>query len=123
MTTADITLYGLAKCSTCLKARQWLRERGAEAGFIDYRDQPLPAEELLRWSRELGGWEKLVNRASMTWRNLPEARKSPESDEQWLGLIAEFPALVRRPLAVWPDGAVTVGFNEKKFLDRLERAE
>lgn len=114
-----ITLYGLAKCSTCVKARQWLQGRGVEAAFIDYRDHPLPPESLAQWSRELGGWEKLVNRASMTWRNLPDARKTPGSDEEWLALIAEFPALVRRPLATWPDGAVTVGFSEKKYLERL----
>lgn len=114
------TLYGLSKCSTCLKARQWLQGRGVEARFIDYRDHPLPAASLLPWSRELGGWEKLVNRASMTWRQLPEVRKTPATDDEWLALIAEFPTLVRRPLAVWPDGTVTVGFTEKKYLERLE---
>lgn len=117
MTT--LTLYGLTKCSTCVKALQWLEARGVDARFVDYRDHPLPPEDLVRWADELGGWEKLVNRASMTWRNLPEARKSPASDSEWLALIAELPALVRRPLAVWPGDAVTVGFTEKKYLERL----
>lgn len=117
MTT--LTLYGLTKCSTCVKARQWLEARGEQAGFVDYRDHPLPGASLVKWAGELGGWEKLVNRASMTWRNLPEERKTPSSDEEWLALIAEFPALVRRPLAVWPDETVTVGFSEKKYLERL----
>lgn len=114
-----IVLHGLAKCSTCVKARKWLEDRGVNAAFNDYRDNPLRAADLAAWSRELGGWEKLVNRASMTWRNLPEARKSPADDAGWLALIAEYPALVRRPLAVWPDGTVTVGFTEKKYLERL----
>jgi len=118
MTT--MTLYGLTKCSTCLKARKWLEDQGVEARFVDYRDDPLPAQSLVKWAGELGGWEKLVNRASMTWRNLPEERKTPASDAQWLALIAEFPALVRRPLAVWPNGAVSVGFNEKKYLAQLD---
>jgi len=116
---SPIALYGLAKCSTCVKARQWLTEQGADAAFTDYREHPLPPERLAQWSRELGGWEKLVNRASMTWRNLPAERKLPASDDEWLALIAEFPALVRRPLAIWPDGAVTVGFSEKKYRERL----
>ena len=114
-----VSLYGLARCSTCVKARQWLEAQGVDVVFTDYRDSPLPPESLVKWSRELGGWEKLVNRASMTWRNLPDARKSPESDAAWQALIAEFPALVRRPLAKWPDGSVTVGFTEKKYLERL----
>ena len=116
---SNITLYGLNKCSTCVKARQWLEGRGVEAAFVDYRDHPLPPAGLTQWAGELGGWEKLVNRASMTWRNLPEERKAPESDAAWLALIAEFPALVRRPLAVWPDASVTVGFTEKKYLEHL----
>lgn len=118
MIDAQIHMYGLTKCSTCVKARQWLQERGVPAVFTDYREHPLPAGDLARWSAELGGWEKLVNRASMTWRNLPDERKTPGSDAQWQALIAEFPALVRRPLVVWPDGSVTVGFTEKKFLER-----
>lgn len=116
--TAPI-LYGLAKCSTCIKAKQWLEAQGVPAELVDYRDNPLPAASLQKWSRELGGWEKLVNRASMTWRQLPEERKSPVSDEEWLALIAEFPALVRRPLATWPDGTVTAGFTEKKYREKL----
>lgn len=116
--TAPI-LYGLAKCSTCIKAKQWLEAQGVPAELVDYRDNPLPAASLQTWSRELGGWEKLVNRASMTWRQLPEERKSPVSDEEWLALIAEFPALVRRPLATWPDGTVTAGFTEKKYREKL----
>ena len=74
--------------------------------------------ELLR-AQELGGWPKLVNRASMTWRNLPAERKEPQDDVQWLALIAEFPALVRRPLLITPEGEVSVGFNEGKFAARF----
>jgi len=114
-----VSLYGLNRCSTCVKARQWLEDRAVKVDFTDYRDHPLAPESLLQWSRELGGWEKLVNRASMTWRNLPDARKAPASDAEWQALVAEFPALVRRPLAVWPDGSVTVGFTEKKYLERV----
>lgn len=110
-----IELYGLDKCSTCQKARAWLDEHGQAHSFIDYRAHPVAAKRLQQWARELGGWEKLVNRASLTWRNLPQQRKEPADDDQWLALIAEFPALVRRPVTVMSDGAVVVGFSEKKY--------
>jgi len=71
------------------------------------------------WAKALGGWEKLVNRASLTWRNLDESLKSPSSDAQWLDLIARFPALVRRPVAVFDDGVVTAGFSEKRYAQQL----
>lgn len=115
----SIQLYGLPQCSTCVKARDWLTANGVDHSFQDYRAQPIAPSKLKKWAKELGGWEKLVNRASMTWRNLDPSRKEPQSDEQWLGLIADFPALIKRPLAVFQDGSVTAGFNEKRYADKL----
>lgn len=114
-----VHLYGLKKCSTCVKATSWLEQEGISFQFTDYRDHPVAPEHLRAWADALGGWEKLVNRASMTWRNLPDDRKSPATSEQWLALIAEFPALVRRPVAVDADGGVGVGFSEKKYAERF----
>ncbi|OZI61387.1 arsenate reductase [Bordetella genomosp. 11] len=112
-------LYGLKQCSTCVKARTWLDEHGVKHEFVDYRDQPVPAATLKEWAGQVGGWEKLVNRTSMTWRALPEARKAASTDGQWQALIAEYPALVRRPVTVTPDGVATVGFSEKRYAERF----
>lgn len=119
---SQLILYGLAKCSTCVKARKWLDAQGVPHTFIDYRDNPVAPEKLTAWASSLGGWEKLANRASMTWRNLPIERKTPESDEQWLALIAEFPTLVRRPVAD-NAGTVGVGFSEKTYTARFLEQE
>jgi len=115
--TTVVRLYGLKKCSTCAKAVAWLAEHNVKYEFTDYREHPVAGPVLAAWAAKLGGFEKLVNRASMTWRNLPDGRKSPESSDQWLALIAEFPALVRRPVMLVDAGAdtVTVGFSEKKY--------
>ena len=51
----------------------------------------------------------------MTWRNLPEARRQPGSDAEWTLLIKEYPALVRRPVTLTEDGAVTVGFTDTQY--------
>jgi arsenate reductase-like glutaredoxin family protein len=50
----------------------------------------------------------------MTWRNLPTARKTPGSDPEWLLLIKEYPALVRRPVVVQGHD-VSLGFTDKLF--------
>jgi len=113
-----VTLYGLTRCSTCLKARAWLDEHGVRHEFVDYRDHPVAPARLKEWAGQVGGWEKLVNRASMTWRNLPESLKSPASDAQWLALIADYPALVRRPVTV-VDGQAAVGFSEKRYAQQF----
>lgn len=109
------TIYGLDKCDTCKKARNWLDRHGVAYQFIDYRAQPIPAATLKEWAPALGGWEKLVNRASTTWRSLPEARKAPGSAAEWTLLIKEYPALIRRPLVVLADGRVQQGFSDAGF--------
>lgn len=110
-----IHLYGLVKCSTCQKALAWLSDQGVACQLIDYRDNPLDPKALCEFAQALGGWEKLVNRASMTWRQLTDEQRQAASDAQWLALIAQFPTLVRRPLTVLSDGTVISGFSEKKF--------
>ena len=110
-----IVLYGLANCDTCRKARNWLRRFDIEHDFVDYRAEPVPAATLKDWASQLGGWEKLVNKSSTTWRNLLPQRKDPRSDPEWTLLLKEYPALVRRPVVVRPDGSVGVGFSDNGF--------
>ena len=109
------TLYGLDTCDTCKKARNWLTRAGVAHEFVDYRTHRVAPEVLKSWAKQLGGWDKLINKASTTWRSLPEARKTPGSDPEWTLLIKEYPALVKRPVVVQPDSAVSVGFSDNGF--------
>jgi Spx/MgsR family transcriptional regulator len=117
-----MTLYGLANCDTCRKARNWLVRFGIAHDFVDYREQRVASGMLKDWAQQLGGWDKLVNRASTSWRNLPEPRKTPHSDPEWTLLIKEYPQLVKRPVVVTDDGAVSVGFTDNLFKQRFGKA-
>ena len=110
-------LYGLPTCDTCRKARNWLDRFHVEHAFVDYRATPVPAATLKQWATELGGWDKLVNKSSTTWRNLLPQRKNPGpgSDPEWTLLLKEYPALLRRPVVVHSDGSVSVGFSDNAF--------
>ncbi|HEX4481587.1 MAG TPA: Spx/MgsR family RNA polymerase-binding regulatory protein [Rudaea sp.] len=110
-----IKVYGLQKCSTCDKARKWLGKHKVAHAFVDYRDNRIEGSLLKDWAKQAGGWESLVNRTGTTWRNLLPNRKAPASDPEWLLLIKEYPALVRRPVVVFDDGTMSVGFTDKKF--------
>ncbi|HCP78159.1 MAG TPA: arsenate reductase, partial [Pusillimonas sp.] len=33
----SVVLYGLKKCSTCVKAMKWLDAQGIQYRFVDYR--------------------------------------------------------------------------------------
>ena len=115
----SITLYGLDNCDSCRKARNWLARFDVAHAFVDYRAQRVAPEMLKDWAAQLGGWDKLVNRASTTWRTLPEPRKTPRSDPEWTLLIKEYPALVKRPVVVREDDAVSVGFTDNGFKQKF----
>jgi Spx/MgsR family transcriptional regulator len=108
-------VYGLDKCDTCKKARNWLDRKQVAHEFIDYREHRVAPATLKDWAGQAGGWEKLVNRSSTTWRALPDARKTPGSDAEWTLLIKEYPALVRRPVLVLDDGSITQGFTDNAY--------
>ena len=115
MSAGEVVLHGLDNCDTCRKARNWLDRFAVANRFIDYRAERVPPTVLKEWAGKLGGWDKLINRASTTWRTLPEQRKSPGSDPEWTLLIREYPALVKRPVVVSADGLVSVGFSDNGF--------
>lgn len=110
-----IRQFGLKRCSTCVKARKWLQERGAQVEFTDYRDEPADAALLQTWAAAAGGAQLMINRNSQTWRGLPEDRKSPATEQEWLALASEFPSLIKRPVTMFSDGAITFGFAEPTF--------
>ena len=109
------TLYGLKKCDTCKKAQNWLKRFGIDYRFVDYRDERQSPDTLVAWKDALGGWEAMVNKSSTTWRELAPNRKTPGSDAEWKLLLKEYPQLVRRPVVVLDDGAVSQGFSDNGF--------
>ena len=114
-------LYGLDNCDTTKKARKWLERFAVPHEFIDYRAQRPSPETLKQWAQAVGGWDKLVNRQSTTWRQLPESRKQPQFDPEGTLLLRGHPALVKRPCLATDDGTVTVGFTDNLFKQRFGR--
>ena len=108
-----LKLYGLNKCSTCQKAIDWLDANKIAHSFSDVRDSPITKEQVSGWSKSLGGWEKMINRASYTWRGLPPEKIADLTEARAMALAVANPSLIRRPLIEHRDGSVTVGFSKK----------
>lgn len=109
----SLKIYGLKKCSTCQKALAWLDENKISYMFTDVKEVELKSTQAAKWSKALGGWEKLVNRAGYTWRGLPPAETANLTEDKAVALALRNPSLIRRPLIEYPDGEVSVGFSEK----------
>ena len=67
-----ITIYGIKNCDTMKKAWSWLDAHKVPYVFHDYRVSGIDKAHLEAWCRELG-WEKVLNKGSTTFRELPEA--------------------------------------------------
>lgn len=113
-----ITVYGIPNCDTVKKARAWLQEQGVAHAFHDYKKQGVPLPQLDAWMRALG-WEALLNRKGTTWRKLDAAQQTAVSDAATArALMLAQPSVIRRPVVVWSDGAISVGFDAAEWAKR-----
>ena len=110
-----LTVYGLKSCDTCRAAMRWLEEHGVEAKFHDIRRDGLDRAMIDRWCDHLG-WEKLLNRRSVTWRRIPENDRDDLDRESAIGLMIEYPTVIKRP--VLERGAfVAMGFSPEAYAE------
>ena len=105
--------YGLKKCSTCQKALDYLAGKKVKVMFTDHSETPPTKAQVAGWSKALGGWEKMINRAGYTWRGLPKSETENLTEAAAVALAVKHPSLIRRPLIEHDDGSVTVGFADK----------
>ena len=105
-------VFGLRKCTTCQKALALLAEKKKKVVFTDHKEAALTKQQVAAWSKAVGGWEKLINRAGYTWRGLPQSETENLIEAKAVALALRFPSLIRRPLIEQDDGTVTVGFTK-----------
>lgn len=114
-----ITVFGIPNCDTVKKARTWLAEHGQDFVFHDFKKLGVPADQLPQWLAAVS-WEKLVNRKGTTWRQLePATQAAVQDDASASALMLANPSVIKRPVVVWSDGGVSVGFDAASFAARL----
>lgn len=106
-------LYGIPNCDTVKRARTWLSAQGREVDFHDFKKAGVPPARLDAWL-QAAGWETVLNRKGNTWRGLDDAAKAAVVDAASArALMLAQPSVIKRPVVEWPDGRITVGFDEK----------
>ena len=112
-----IIMYGIKNCDTIRKARKWLDSHQINYTFHDFRSDGVNPIQLRSWMTE-AGWQKLVNKRSTTWRNLPTESKEAMDETLALFLIEEQPTLIKRPVLEMSTG-ILIGFSEKSYSEAL----
>lgn len=112
-----LTVYGIKSCDTCRKARKYLDEKKIQHTFHDVRIDGLDIQMLERWAQRIG-WEKLLNKQSLTWRKVPETDRNDMNRDKAMAAMVEQPTLIKRPVFE-SDKFLAVGFSEKRFAEYL----
>lgn len=102
-------IYGIKTCDTMKKAFDWLDSHGVAYTFHDYRAEGVTEDQVRGWCRTLG-WEKVLNKASTTFRNLPDADKTDLDEERAIALMVREPTMIKRPV-LETGRTVTNGFK------------
>ncbi len=108
-----VTVYGIKNCDTVKKARAWLDANGVGYDFHDYKSAGIDAGRLREWARELG-WERLLNRAGTTFRQLPDAAKQDLDVDKAIALMLAQPSMIKRPVVDLGDRRL-VGFKAEEW--------
>lgn len=95
-----IEVFGLKNCDTCKKSMKAL----PEAQLRDVRVDGVPDAVMAQAFEQFG--DKLLNTRSTTWRGLDDAARQ----EAPLTLIAQHPALMKRPL-IKAGGTLFLGWS------------
>lgn len=113
--TSPILVFGIANCDTVKKARTWLSDHDREVQFHDFKKNGVSLADLSHWAQAVG-WETLLNRKGTTWRKLDAQVQTSVTDaKSACETMLSHPSSIKRPVVVWPQGQITVGFSPERF--------
>lgn len=108
------------KCSTCKKAKKWLKDKGIAFEDRHIVENNPTAEELKEWHKKSGlPLKRFFNTSGQIYRqnNIKDQLPSMSEEEQY-ALLATNGMLVKRPIIVGED-YVLVGFKEKEYEEKF----
>lgn len=118
-----LEVFGIKNCNTVKKSLSWLEEKNFSYEFLDVKKSVLSESMLEAWMNNIPEpykWENLINKSGMTWRKLPDSKKSIELDKkQAIKLIMENASIMKRPVILKNKKILTIGFDELEFSTKI----
>lgn len=113
-------VYGIKNCNTVKSALDWLKKNKIEFVFHDYKAKGISRAKLKNWSKQVG-WESLVNKRGMTWRQLDTKTQARITSEMAaIELMQEKTSVIKRPLIEDGDRVLLLGFDESEYGEKLK---
>jgi arsenate reductase-like glutaredoxin family protein len=108
----EVQVFGVRKSANTRKALRFFAERRVKTHFVDFDVRAAAPGELRRFAQKFGV-PALLDPASRRYQELG-LRHAQRSDERWLELLADEPALLRMPL-VRHQQRLTIGLAEEEW--------
>lgn len=104
------------KCSTCMKAKKWLEEKGLKYEIRDIKEENPTSDELRDWWKRSGlPLKRFFNTSGVLYKEMRLKDKLPEmSEEEQIHLLASDGMLVKRPILIGNEN-VLVGFRRQEW--------
>ena len=113
-------LYGIPNCNTVKKARDWLESNRVAYEFHDFKKHGISQQVLENLLTQLP-YEKLINRAGLTWRGLDDKTKAGIIDNaSAISLMQEKTSVIKRPVLVKDSKILCLGFEESTYKELLK---
>ena len=108
-------LYGIPNCNTVKRAKDWLKENGQIFEFHDFKKKGVAVEKLQQWC-ETFGWEKVLNRAGLTFKKLSkEEQAAINNQEKAIAYLLNATSAIKRPIVEVDGKAILLGFKEEEY--------
>lgn len=114
-----VTIYGIRNCDTMKKTFAWLDANGVAYAFHDYRVDGIGKDDISRWC-EAAGWEKVLNKASRTFRALPAKTRDDLDDVKAIALMTGEPTMIKRPVLDTGE-MIEIGFKPDRYAQLFGR--
>lgn len=113
-----IRVFGIKNCDTMKKAMNWLGENSIAYEFVDYKKAGVAEANLPDWAAR-AGWDKLLNTRGLMWKKLSDEERSTVDAAKALKLMAQYPALIKRPV-LDTGRELLVGFAPETYAEKLK---
>lgn len=107
-------IYGIKNCNTVKKALNWLQSNQIDFTFHDFKKEGISAEKLQEWSAKVG-YQKLLNKQGLTWKQLnAETKATITNEKQALQICMDKNSMIKRPV-LEVEGKIVLGFDEDEY--------
>lgn len=114
-------LYGIPNCNTVKKAQDWLKDNHTEYEFHNFKKDGITPEKLTEWFRVFG-WEKVINRAGLTFKKLSKEEQSAiNSESTAITYLLKNTSAIKRPIVEKDGRAILLGFKEEQYQALLKK--